>query len=856
MKKVITFLILLSISFSSLSPFLAINLEHARAQTVTGVTNNLPTDKTDNTANTQTGSVPFSDARYSAQNNITIPGPSRQCAGGEMPRMNIDTNVATCYVVATGNQGERSVSMPAGTPSPPDTSTPCKYEGNIISNPAGFLDGMFCDAIRLILLKLASAGLYLSAKSFDFIVNLSLFTINNKLASNDNQIYQLWSVSRDLGNIVGLFLFFLSAIPMIFGFSEGIGARKYITKLIMFAILMNFSYPITKSVIDFTNVFALNVYGMATSQDGVNYNYQGNPANKGWLINDYGFSYQFMQLLGIQRVNDDLSSIDISNTAGGKVVQKGIAGVNSSGSMLVLVLITAASAIIFAQAAMVFLTRTVLMFICIISSPIMFLGGILPPNKYFNIDDWVNTWMKRFVAGALVAPVMIICVWISMRLISFTMGISNDPSTPAQMFLMVLSLLAFQKLIGFSASMLDDLGEKAAAIGGKLGGRMMNATGRMGAGITRNTIGRGLGKMLPNEATRTWLKAGADNGSRMAKMALTSTDYARDKLRSASFNPMSTIGKGVGLIGGKEMSGLIASGAGNLQSDDAAIAIAKSKVMEFGAKSAKAKAARENVKAQDAYEESKSIGEVKRGQEKQLLALEDEDKENSTELSALNSTLKTNLENAELKEIKEKLKAAQDEVAILGKGGTPIQIDQAKKKVDGLEKDLKAKESDLSINDLQKKISDLEEAKSRNKIKINETAEALGKSELAIQKAKETMVAAGKAKEKAEQVAQSRSEKAATPIAGLDIGKARKVYQQYKRDDTNANVGNSVTGKELVGLTGAVVGTALPMVSKLEMQKRKEKEAASETKEKKESEKQNNALLKEILKALKEKDKK
>ena len=110
---------------------------------------------------------------------------------------------------------------------------------------------------------------------------------------------------------------------------------------------------------------------------------------------------------------------------------------------------------------------------------------------------------------------------------------------------MVLSILAFQKTVEYSAKMLDGIGEKAAAIGGRIGGKMMSAgvarpaafatrraaslAGKVGGWVSDKTgIGRAANSL-----------AGQNNPiGRMTRSALKTIDTGSQAVRNSSMNAL------------------------------------------------------------------------------------------------------------------------------------------------------------------------------------------------------------------------------------------------------------------------------------------------------------------------------
>ncbi len=526
MKKLLILAILFSIlSGSIISPTLSI-LTTVHAQDA----QNTPNTSSDPTA------IDIENAREAARMAEQAASVKASADAAATAEAAAAQAINDCQMAASVADCQQTASVNSGAVMAANAQKTGDYKGcSLGDGVSGVIDGVLCFLIRETVLRIVAGGLYIAAKSFDLVVNLSLFDLNRALAnsgnSTDGAIYKMWSTVRDLCNIVGIFFFFISVIYIIIG--KGLETRKYLVKLILFAILLNFSFPISKAVLDFSNVFALNIYGAVSG-----YKYKDNPAATGYLANDYGISYELMQIIGLQ--SPVTKSGEISTEA------PVIAGIGSTVTMLALVIMICALAVVFVQATLVFATRTVLMLGCIITSPIMFMGGILPPNKLFNLDEWVEGWTSRFFSGAFAAPIMMINLGLALQIMKFVMGMPERRLTSdylPKLIFMFITILVFQKAVEYSANMMDEMGKRAAAVGGKLGAKMMSGTAaRPLAFAGRQTFGRAASAIM-QRTTRDggWLRSQADKGGgrgRLASAVLQNIEGADKRVRSSSFNAL------------------------------------------------------------------------------------------------------------------------------------------------------------------------------------------------------------------------------------------------------------------------------------------------------------------------------
>ena len=686
-KRFLVLLFIFSVSFTTLSPVLNFvipipSIAHAEDGGET--------------------TLPSTPAPPAESTTPTAP-PSSECADGTTPSVDPMGNLKS---------GGGCTPPSVISPSPP---SPCDISWSVL----GLLDGGVCYILKYTLMKMVGAGLYLAARSFDLVVNISLFTINTKIAQNGTgTIYQAWSMVRDICNIIGLFFFFVSIFYIIIG--KGLETRKYLVKLVLFAILLNFSFPISKAVLDFTNIFALNIYGGITATDDGQYKFLNLSTLYGALGDNAGISNQLMQVIGLQSPAAVAGDIDQSPSTS----LKAASGISDTASMLSLIIMAAAVAIVFAQATMVFVSRTVLMFFCIITSPIMFMGGILPPNSFFNLDDWVSNWTKKFFGGAFMAPVMMVNLWLAIEVMKFTKNLVEGNAL-VKFVLTIITIVVFQKAVEYSVIMVDGIGEKAAALGGKIGGKMMSGlASRPAAFAMRNTVNRGASAVM-TRATREggWLHRQSEKSGafgRLANSTLKSVDNVNKKVRGSSGN---VLGSTVAAASFGKINNLVAD-QGGLDRDDEKIDILK-------ADHQKAKIEKQQARDQKEGENSMKESASKSAEATYLSRRSDEVAAKVTDQGGF-AEQKENLE-IDLKKI-------VDEIDDFEKGNKTD--DSGKRTKDVLNNFKKKRETlkaglDLAVKNGDKDlISQLHKDIKQNKIDYSDYKQNIGLSDLKIKKVK------------------------------------------------------------------------------------------------------------------------
>lgn len=374
--------------------------------------------------------------------------------------------------------------------------TNCFYEGlSIGSGLFPWLSGLIIDFSGY----LFNTAIWISIEQFPVYANLS-------------SVNSVWAIVRDVCNLFFIFVLLYIALSTILGDLLPGGGKKLLPKLIIVALLVNFSAVVPKVVIDVSNVFALNFYsGTFADVNGKIDIASTLTANKLDVVNLY---YE------AGNENVDFNSVYLMEFVSN--IGQGI-----------LLLITA---FVLLAGGFLFLFRTLVLLFLIMTSPLFFLGFAIP-----GINKYTSQWSSALVGQSLFAPVM-------MFLLSVTALIANNQDLKNQLIFdssnavlgtifhmlilngMVLATLVVSSMIAKSSGgFIGEYGNKfkgwgtALVAGGAIGGL---------AYAGRNVIGRGASRMADNKN----LIDRAAKGSVIAKMQL----QAARKVAGSSFDVRAT----------------------------------------------------------------------------------------------------------------------------------------------------------------------------------------------------------------------------------------------------------------------------------------------------------------------------
>ncbi|OHA91047.1 MAG: hypothetical protein A2832_01360 [Candidatus Zambryskibacteria bacterium RIFCSPHIGHO2_01_FULL_44_22b] len=233
-----------------------------------------------------------------------------------------------------------------------------------------------------VILQLASLLTYLSAMILNFVIKYSVVDMKSNIAQA-GAIDLAWRTMRDLANMCFIFILLYAAIQTILGIGED--ARKLIVKVIVVAILINFSLFATKLVIDASNILALTFYD-AIAPGAVN-------ATGEFSLTQAGIANSLMEPLGVQSIWQAKG-----NFGSGNLFVIGIMGT----------IVSLIAAFVFFAIAIMFVIRFVVLILVMILSPLAFLGFVLPEVKKQVSDKWKDA----LIGQAFFAPIYFILTWI------------------------------------------------------------------------------------------------------------------------------------------------------------------------------------------------------------------------------------------------------------------------------------------------------------------------------------------------------------------------------------------------------------------------------------------------------------
>lgn len=254
-------------------------------------------------------------------------------------------------------------------------------------------------------LLIASLFLYVAGALFD---NSLAFTISNFSANYASYfsagVDQVWGSFRDVGNIVMIGVFVYIAFRTMLGM-ESFGMKSFAARLVIVALLINFSLFFTKIIVDVSNITAIQFVRATGTAVGDTSGVLG--TGVGQQTNATSIAQTFADRAGLK---------GISFTGAADVVRKiGADDKLPSGSSLRYIFLTTifflAVASVLLYGAILLITRMVVLILLMVTSSFAWVSYMTP-----KLEKFWGMWWDNMVRYALFAPVYMLLIWASLQL--------------------------------------------------------------------------------------------------------------------------------------------------------------------------------------------------------------------------------------------------------------------------------------------------------------------------------------------------------------------------------------------------------------------------------------------------------
>lgn len=286
-----------------------------------------------------------------------------------------------------------------------NTLPACVVAGTCFAGTGGKVMGWAADALALplgwvmslVILPLIGIVTYFSGTLLNYIIDFTIVDMADNMFKT-GVINETWRTVRDIANMFFIFLLLYASIKMILGIGSDV--RRLIVRIVVVALLVNFSLFITKVVIDASNILALTFYDAIAP--GV---LDGNPN-----LLQKGISNSLMEPLKIPSILKVAGAFD-----GSKLLVIG-----ALGTILALV-----AAFVFFAISILFLIRFIVLMFVLILSPLAVVAYALP-----GLGKYQKQWTDALFGQAFFAPIYFFLTWIVIKISrGFSANVTGDFST-------------------------------------------------------------------------------------------------------------------------------------------------------------------------------------------------------------------------------------------------------------------------------------------------------------------------------------------------------------------------------------------------------------------------------------------
>jgi hypothetical protein len=293
----------------------------------------------------------------------------------------------------------------------------CNGTWSTISNPGTCIARALFAGIGGFLIWIGVLVLSLAGYIFEFLLHATVtqFPAYFYTDAVKSAIEAAWGALRDLANILIIGIFVFVAINLILGNSgEGqFGQRRLIARVLLIAVLINFSLLFTKLIVDGSNFTAVQFYNAtlvnidtAETENISSVNNSSNTSAVGTNLNSNGIAASFMGFLGVSTFGDSynaLRKIQESNQSAFLALAYGL--------LSFIFLIAVAAVLLYGSFILV--TRGLLIIFLILMSALAFATYLMPSNTIFVKKGW-SLWWSSLLKTAVLAPVLMIMLWVTL----------------------------------------------------------------------------------------------------------------------------------------------------------------------------------------------------------------------------------------------------------------------------------------------------------------------------------------------------------------------------------------------------------------------------------------------------------
>ncbi len=264
------------------------------------------------------------------------------------------------------------------------------------------------------------------------LLNITILQTVTGMGNHINDIIGIqiaWALLRDMANILFIFGIVYIGLNLILGNNRH-GHQQALARLVIIALVINFSLFITKTVVETSNIMANTIFRLIIPPDtSGNQACDGRsslPENITQCVN-FGITGIINNSLGLTTVfnvggTPNSAGFTSPTLASATAIDASkIFYITTLGSIFILI-----TAFVFASAAILLVIRFVILIILMVFSPLAFAAWILP-----STSGYFSYWLRSLLNQSFFAPAYMLMMWIAIKIIE-GYGVSTVTGTAAK----------------------------------------------------------------------------------------------------------------------------------------------------------------------------------------------------------------------------------------------------------------------------------------------------------------------------------------------------------------------------------------------------------------------------------------
>jgi hypothetical protein len=349
----------------------------------------------------------------------------------------------------------------------------------------GCVDVLFTWIIKNTFLQIAGFLVWLTANMLNFAIQVSILGFSQWAPSN---LYPLYVVVRQIVSLVVVFAGLYLGFMYIIGREDTFA--RYAGWLCIYAIFVNFSYPVTRALTDVSNIVSLNVYSAAVGTAPLETDF----ASAATTLGADTAGALIMNRLGLAGLVGSATAVAADQSS---MVNK----INSTPGALITLAFVLYAAYIFFMATAIIATRTAVLVFLIVASPLLLIDSVVP-----KLGEAAMKLRKMLFEQLTVAPVFMVMLALTLKFMEVFQSAGALSSANAgtltgggdsikTFFSVLMMLIMLHIMLKVTKSLAGEAGNYATNLMGKVGGFGLGVASGGAGLLARGTIGAAASRM-------------------------------------------------------------------------------------------------------------------------------------------------------------------------------------------------------------------------------------------------------------------------------------------------------------------------------------------------------------------------